>query len=380
MARCMRALAVPFLTLAIVGAAAICGPGVATAGSANHPIQLAQSYGVPPGNVGDGGDQGDQGSSSGDAGLVVRVGQLEEQVRQLNGKIEQLQYANKQLEDKMAKFQQDVEFRFQELGHKGKPLPKRSDLSSSEPSLAATTPDTPSVTASAAPRSGSRDDAFDPSKDPSAPGVPRALGSTSPAPVVAGSPRSGDVASSDDGPITLLSSPQRNGPPPAAPASPAAMGSMPAKHPAAAPAGFTTTPGGTVIADTQANPQKEEFDVALGYLKQKDYEDAERGFAAYIAKNPKNRRVSDALYYLGETYYLRGRPSEAAEQYLKISTSYASSPRAPEAMLRLGEALHGLGAKEQACATFSEIPRKYPNASAAIKASAEREAKRAQCG
>ena len=49
-------------------------------------------------------------------------------------------------------------------------------------------------------------------------------------------------------------------------------------------------------------------------------------------------------------------------------------------MLRLGEALHALGAKEQACATFGEVPRKYPNASAAIKATAEREAKRLQCG
>jgi len=64
---------------------------------------------------------------------------------------------------------------------------------------------------------------------------------------------------------------------------------------------------------------------------------------------------------------------------LKISTDYATSPRAPEAMLRLGESLQALGAKEQACATFSEVPRKYPNASAAVKAGAEREAKRAQC-
>ena len=48
-------------------------------------------------------------------------------------------------------------------------------------------------------------------------------------------------------------------------------------------------------------------------------------------------------------------------------------------LLRLGQALSALGAKEQACATFSEIPRKYPNAPAMVKTGADREAKRSQC-
>ena len=48
-------------------------------------------------------------------------------------------------------------------------------------------------------------------------------------------------------------------------------------------------------------------------------------------------------------------------------------------MLRLGVQLKALGAKEQACATFTEIGRKYPNAAAYMKTNADREAKRAQC-
>ncbi len=358
-------------------------------------LEIAQSYGVPPENVGGGGD-GSDGGGAADATLVVRIGQMEEQVRQLNGKIEQLQFANHQLEDQMRKFQQDVEFRFQELSRKGgaKSLPKRSEISSPaspSPSVAAGSPGAQATPAqmTAAPQSGSRDDAFDPTKDPNAPGAPRVLGAVGPqsggAAGGAAGAASGDVASNDDAPIDLLSSPQRSANPLAGaspPATPAAAttGSVPPLRPSTGPGtAALTTPGGTVIADTQGNATKEEFDIALGYMKQKDYENAERSFAAFIAKNPKNRRASDALYYLGETYYLRGRQREAAEQYLKISTNYASSPRAPEAMLRLGEALHALGAKEQACATFSEVPRKYPNASAAIKAGAEREAKRAQC-
>ena len=178
----------------------------------------------------------------------MRVGQLEEQVRQLNGKIEQLQYANKQLEDKMAKFQQDVEFRFQELGHKGKPLPKRSDLSSPDPSLAAAASVPPSVTASAAPRSGSHDDAFDPSKDPNAPGVPRTLGSAK-----SGAGRSGQCAK-------WKCREQRRWTDHAAQQSAAQWGAAgcagwsvrdghrAGNAPGGCAGGFTTTPGGTVIA------------------------------------------------------------------------------------------------------------------------------------
>ena len=64
---------------------------------------------------------------------------------------------------------------------------------------------------------------------------------------------------------------------------------------------------------------------------------------------------------------------------MKISTDYGNSARAPEAMLRLGQSLSALGAKEQACATFSEVTRKYPNAAGYVKAGAEREAKRVDC-
>jgi len=382
MARSQRAL-IPSFAAALLAVGLAFSPAIA----------WAQSYGMPPADVGsDDGSDGGGGAPAGggDSGLVVRVGQLEQQVRDLNGQIQQLQFANRQLQDQLKKFQQDIEFRFQELTRKGggKAFPKHSELMDAPAQAPAHSAiaDSPSAAQVAGtPPSGSRDDAFNPAGDPNAPGAPRVLGSATPAVGGVASPAGAGTASNDDAPMTLLSSPNQSADtglgasPPANPA-PATAGRLPALRSTSSPskAGFTT-PDGTVIADRTADAPKEEFDIGLGYMKQKDYQDAERSFAAFVAKNPKNRRASDALYYLGETYYLRGRQREAAEQYLKISTNYASSPRAPEAMLRLGEALHALGAKEQACATFSEVPRKYPRASAAIKASAQREAKRAQC-
>lgn len=308
------------------------------------------------------------------ASLLLRVERLEDQIRQMNGQIQQMQFDNRKLADQLRKFQEDVDFRFQEGGHKG--LPRHEDsgaLAAPAPPLAntpmGTTPMGDATQSAAVPMAPSEtarrhDDAFDPRTDPNAPGAPRPLGTTPPS-----APLPPDTASAadSDAPINLPSSGYN--------AAPAAS----AMSQSGAPEGAVTTPRGTMLASTEVSSPKEEFDVALGYFRQKDYDNAQKSFSAFLEKNPKTHWTSDALYYLGETYYERGRQREAAEQYLKISTDYANSPVAPEAMLRLGESLHALGAKEQACATFSEVPRKYPNASAAVKAGAEREAKRAQC-
>ncbi|WP_374307077.1 tol-pal system protein YbgF [Methylocella sp.] len=324
----------------------------------------AQGY-YPPGSLPDGG--GTQAQPS-DASQLVRIDRLEAQMRQLNGEIEQLQFQNRRLEEQLRKFQQDVDFRFQE-GGRGAGAPaapaaspakpqKRGDaiddiLGQDEQTAAAPEPE-PSVGRTVA---GRRSDAFDPDADPTAPGAPRPLGSPASA---APEPR-GRAATAEDfpsnGPLDLSGAKWRQPDP-----DPAAQSAAAAQSPAPAP-----------------NPVKDEYDLAFGYFRQKQYEAAEKGFSGFLQKNPKSRYAADATYYLGESFFQRGRQREAAEQFLKFSTQFTGSPRAPEAMLRLGQSLNALGAKEQGCATFAELSRKYPNASASVKAGVERELKRAQC-
>ncbi len=98
-----------------------------------------------------------------------------------------------------------------------------------------------------------------------------------------------------------------------------------------------------------------------------------------MQKYPRDRLVPEATYFLGESYARLGRQREAAEQFLKLSTDYTKSSRAPDALLRLGVALNALGAKEQACATYQEVDRKYPAASPDVRAGVERELKRSRC-
>jgi tol-pal system protein YbgF len=375
-------------------------PRGALFGDAQVKFELAQGYGLPPGDVGDpgGGPYQYQRPQQGAASLLVRIDRLENQLRQMNGQIEQLQFQNRKLEEQLRKFQEDVDFRFRDGGRRGeaapetpaRPMQRHSDASEGPPGPAGERPG--EAASGEAPRLGSaaaepieapphaagrRSDAFDPSADPNAPGAPRPLGSqAASAPIEPGpdwssgqaaqsrSVHAGPDRTDPDAPLDLSGGRYRHGE-----AAPAALSDAPA----------IAAPGGAAMAGVRASPVKDDYELALGYYRQSEYENAEKKFTAFLRKNPKSKMAPDAIYYLGESYFQRGRQREAAEQYLKISTDYSSAARAPEAMLRLGQSLYALGAKEQACATFIELAHKYPNAAHSIKAGAERESKRAKC-
>ncbi|MGD0634017.1 MAG: tol-pal system protein YbgF [Beijerinckiaceae bacterium] len=327
---------------------------------------LAQDYNRPPASLYDQGEPAAGGYRGGadpsDPGaLSVRIGKLEGRIRDMTGQIEELQNANRKLVEQVQKFQADVEFRLQDKGSRPSKRTEAAPLPG-ETGPAMDADAVPPAALKPAPLKPGRNDSFDPDAAPSAPGAPKALGSTTPS-----APEDAPLDLAGAGPAHAAGSPGALAPTLALPSS------------SAPPAGGTVTPNGTVIANAAPNPTREEFDIALGYYRDKQYESAEKSFSAFIEKNPKSRLVADATFYIGETFAQRGRPREAAEQYLKISTDFATSPRAPEAMLRLGVQLKALGAKEQACATFTEIGRKYPNAPAYVKTNADREAKRAQC-
>ena len=328
-----------------------------------------------------------------ESGASLRIDRLENQIRNLTGQIEQLQFSTRQLQDQLRKYQQDTDFRLQE-GAGPRPMKRSEDGAPPIVAQATPLPSTPPSTPADANRGLRRGDAFDPTAQPNAPGAPRQIGTLAAtglpqtpvpqhtripsAPVAsdAGAPMdlSGGRLASNGAVIESSRTSIVGAPLPASQPAPSPLPGTPAHAP-----GVVTTPGGTVIASHEPFSPKDEFDMASGYLKGGQYEAAEKGYATFLQKNPKNRLVPEAVFNLGETYFQRGRHREAAEQYLKISTTYSNSSRAPDAMLRLGQSLAALGAKEQACASFGEVGRKYPTASPTVKASADREAKKNAC-
>jgi tol-pal system protein YbgF len=293
--------------------------------------------------------------------LVVRLGRIENQSRLMAGQIETLQYENRQLKEQLRKFQEDVEFRLNE-GKGGKP-------SAAPAPAGAVNGGNPG-----AGRPGKRGDAFDPSQSPGAPGTPMQLGSTQPsAPLpprdtVETAPRpqrlpQGAINGEDED--ADAAAPGYDEPVDLRP--PARTGAIPARPTES-------------VAATQTGDLASDYDAAVELYRAKQYEQAEMGLRQFIQSHPRDNRVAGATYWLGESYLARGRNREAAEQFLKVSTDYARSSQAPDAMLKLGVTLNALGAREQACATLAELDRKFPNAGNGVRQGVAREQKRARCG
>ena len=322
------------------------------------------------------------------AGQNVRIDRLEGQIRNLTGQIEQLQFQNRKLEEQTRKQQADMEFRFQELGGKPGAPPKRVDATGAPPPVP-TAPAPALTNGQKPPRVVTQGDAFDPNARPNAPGAPRPLGGTplpGPTTILPGAPLPSGPLEADLGPDPLNTpvqlgvthaggnsgiEPLNPGGAPLVPVAPVPVASVPVAATPIAP--------GLAIPGAPPQPPQDDYQLALASLKQGQYEVAEQGLRSFILKNPRSHRVPDATYYLGETFFQRGRHREAAEQYLKVSTDFSGSTRAPEGLLRLGMSLKAMGAGEQACATFGEIARKYPAAPIAVRKGAEREIARNKC-
>jgi tol-pal system protein YbgF len=267
------------------------------------------------------------------AELTVRTSRLENQLRQLSGQIEQLQFENRKLTEQLRKFQEDVDFRLNEKSG-ARPAPAQP---------------------AGAQRPGQkRGDAFDPNAQPGAAGAPRTLGTVAQPPGIA--------AIIDDGQV---------------PGGPLDLNTVGRPVPGAPPAAGPRS-GPSVAAATGGTP-KEAYNAAIAALQGKQFEQAEMGFRQFLQAHPRDPRVADATYWLGETYLQRQRYRESAEQFLKVSRDYAKAPKAPDSLLKLGISLNGLGAKDQACATYAKVGVDYPEASSNVRQGVEREQRRARC-
>ncbi|MDR6952150.1 tol-pal system protein YbgF [Ancylobacter sp. 3268] len=255
-----------------------------------------------------------------DEGTSVRIDRIENQLRQMTGMIEQLQYRNQQLDTQVKRLQEQLDMR---MGGGAAPRAPLSEPAAGSPIVPA--------------QSGRRSDAFDPSQQPAAPGAPRPLGTTP-----SSAPGGGNA--------------------------PTDLGSL-----------SGAVAGGQVATLPPSSSPKDLYDLGVGYLQRQDYALASQTFKGFVQQYPNDRLLPDVYYGLGEADYSRQSYKEAAQSFLKVSADYPNAVKAPDALLRLGQSLAAIGEKDAACATLNAVNNKYPRASASIKQGVEREQKRAGC-
>ncbi|PDS75568.1 tol-pal system protein YbgF [Rhizobium sp. L43] len=280
---------------------------------------------------------------SGDA--EVRVQQLEEQLRQLNGRIEEMSFQLLQMQETIRKQQEDNEFRFQQLektgsGGGGAKAPVKK--SETDPAPAASGGDDIAKVIQA-PQGAETGPSAGVAENSGLGQPPKELGSIDFD--QNGNPIGGTVddnATIGSGPI-----PDAN---PKAPQQTASLGG-----------------------------EADQYKAAYGHVLSGDYSTAEQEFTQYITRYPSSARAADANFWLGEALYSQGKYNEAAKTFLNAHQKYGTSEKAPEMLLKLGMSLAALDNKETACATLREVSKRYPKASRAVISKVASEQKRLAC-
>ncbi len=100
---------------------------------------------------------------------------------------------------------------------------------------------------------------------------------------------------------------------------------------------------------------------------------------AFIEAHVDDPLASNARFWLGDTYYVRGQFREAAKIFLQGYKLDPKGTKAPDDLLKLGMSLARLEKQKDACVTFAKLKKDFPDAPDRIKKAAARERQRTGC-
>lgn len=134
---------------------------------------------------------------------------------------------------------------------------------------------------------------------------------------------------------------------------------------------------GTLLPD--GSPM-ERYNFAFSLLRKAEFDRAEQAFTEFLSAHPDDDLAANAQYWLGETYYVRNRFDAAAAAFLQGIKQYPASAKAPDTLLKLGITLRELGQSAEACNTWNELLRSFPDADSRIRRNAEQQKQQTDCG
>lgn len=138
----------------------------------------------------------------------------------------------------------------------------------------------------------------------------------------------------------------------------------PAPAPVDAPPRVYGDPG--LVA--QSGDERADYQAAFDTLKSGQYVDAARRFQAFLAQYPNGSYAPNALYWLGESYYVTQNYELAQQQFQALLQRYPTHDKASAALLKLGLAQYGAKQYDAAEATLAAVQQQYPGSDAAATA------------
>lgn len=148
-------------------------------------------------------------------------------------------------------------------------------------------------------------------------------------------------------------------PQPALPATPAAAAAQPTVQ--------DTPPRVYGDASTlgKGADERTTYNVAFDLLKAGRYADSARSFQTFLEAYPDGTFTPNAMYWLGESYYVTQNYALAQEQFQTLLDRYPTHDKAAGALLKVGLCQYGLRQLDAAEATLAKVVARYAGSEAA---------------
>ena len=101
------------------------------------------------------------------------------------------------------------------------------------------------------------------------------------------------------------------------------------------------------------------------------YDDARKTFQQVFDADPTGDLADNALYWIGETYFVTGNYPEAMKFYRRVTAEFSEANKAPDALFKTALAFEKSGDLGMAHNTLDEVIRRYPYSSSAASAKLE---------
>ncbi|MBX9806034.1 MAG: tol-pal system protein YbgF [Alphaproteobacteria bacterium] len=110
-----------------------------------------------------------------------------------------------------------------------------------------------------------------------------------------------------------------------------------------------------------------QYNEAFALYNSGAYKEAERAFSYFIKTYPKDPLVSKAMYWKAESCLKQSKHKEAKILFVNAYKKNPKGPKAPDCLLRLGEALALQGKKDDACTAWRKLQTDFPHITSEMK-------------
>ena len=110
------------------------------------------------------------------------------------------------------------------------------------------------------------------------------------------------------------------------------------------------------------------YESGVNSFNSRKYKEALNAFTDFTETYPKNKLISNAWFWKGESNFALGQYSAAALDYEKVISQYPKSAKAPSCYLKQAISFQRIGNKDAAKVRLNELVKKFPKAAESTRA------------